>query len=52
MMSIDCIVLSFANFFLITCVFSLQNTNVDDGAGFINDLPLLKSEYSEYEPIT
>jgi hypothetical protein len=27
------------------CVLSLQNTNVDDGTGFINDLPLLKSEY-------
>jgi hypothetical protein len=26
-------------------ILSLQNTNVDDGTGFINDLPLLKSEY-------
>jgi hypothetical protein len=30
---------------LINCILSLQNTNVDDGTGFINDLPLLKSEY-------
>jgi len=30
---------------LINCIFSLQNTNVDDGTGFINDLPLLKSKY-------
>lgn len=31
---------------LTNCVVSiLQNTNVDDGGGFISDLPLLKREY-------